>query len=104
MAEKYLIKKGYQILERNWTCHWGEIDLICRLGKCLIFVEVKFRSSAKFGYGYEAINYRKVKSLRRSAQFYLLENKFYQLRKRFEAIIISQQKGKFILRHYWLET
>ena len=55
-AAAYLKKKGYRILEANFRCRFGEIDLIARDGAYLVFIEVKYRSSLKDGDSLEAVN------------------------------------------------
>ena len=49
LAARWLIEKGYEILEKNYRCRIGEIDLIARDGRYLVFVEVKYRSDEKAG-------------------------------------------------------
>lgn len=70
IAERYLIDSGLVIVERNWRCNQGEIDLIARdlVGE-IVVVEVKTRSSGRFGVGSEAITpekYRRLHNLARS--------------------------------------
>ena len=72
----FLQKQGFEILEMNFRCRSGEIDLIARDGAYLVFVEVKYRSSSMNGYALEAIDYRKASQIRRIAQIYLLKKKY----------------------------
>ena len=51
IAIQYLLQQGYQVLERNYRCRFGEIDLIAQDGSTLAFIEVKTRRSQKFGPG-----------------------------------------------------
>ena len=69
-AAAYLKKKGYQILEANFRCRFGEIDLIARDGGYLVFIEVKYRSSPT-GDSLEAVNRRKQRKIIRVAEYYL---------------------------------
>ncbi len=69
-ASHFLEKKGLKIIERNWTCRWGEIDLIMKQGEKVIFVEVKSRSSAAYGKGVEAITFSKQQKMLRCALLY----------------------------------
>lgn len=71
-AARYLEEQGYRILESNYRCRMGEIDLIGRDGRYLVFAEVKYRSDASCGDALEAVNTRKQATIRRVAQFYLL--------------------------------
>ncbi len=66
----YLIKKGYNIIDRNFRKGYGEIDIIATKDNILIFVEVKTRTTSLFGGAKEAISYLKLKKLTRTAQFY----------------------------------
>jgi putative endonuclease len=70
LAEKYLKSKGYKILERNFRKGYGEIDIIALKDDTLVFVEVKTRTSTKFGTPFEAISPFKLKALERTALFY----------------------------------
>ncbi len=71
LASQYLQKKGLQIIEKNWRCRWGEIDLIALQGKKLIFVEVKSRQTKNYGKGLEAVHYSKQQKMLRTALHYL---------------------------------
>lgn len=66
-AARYLTDAGYLVVARNWRCAQGEIDLVTRLGDELVFVEVKTRSSVRFGHPFEAITIEKLARLRRLA-------------------------------------
>lgn len=67
LAAEYLRARGYLILERNWRCELGEIDLIVQHGTETVFVEVKTRSGTGFGHPFEAITVAKLARLRRLA-------------------------------------
>lgn len=69
-ACKFLLKKGYTILERNFRKGYGEIDVIATEGDTLVFIEVKTRTSDKYGTPFEAIPPWKVKLIVKGAQFY----------------------------------
>lgn len=62
---------GFEVLERNWRSRLGEIDLVCRKGRLLVFCEVKARSSDRFGAAVEAVDDRKRRRLRRLGALYL---------------------------------
>lgn len=70
-AARYLEDMGCEILERNYRCRSGEIDLIARDGAYLVFAEVKYRKSSKAGGPLEAVNQEKQKRLSRAALWYL---------------------------------
>lgn len=71
MAAAFLRERGYRILERNYRIRSGEIDLIARDGRCLVFVEVKYRRNRENGYPEEAVGARKQERIRRAASCYL---------------------------------
>jgi len=72
LAVKYLQKHGYKILDRNFHCRFGEIDIIAQDGQTLVFVEVKTRWSKKFGEPQEAITFKKLRSIIKTMQYFLL--------------------------------
>ncbi|KJC63936.1 YraN family protein [Agreia bicolorata] len=65
VAASYLADQGFTVLERNWRCEQGEIDLVGVDGRDTVFVEVKTRSSTAFGHPFEAITDAKLARLRR---------------------------------------
>ena len=69
-ACKFLIKKGFKILERNFRKGYGEIDIIALDDKTLVFIEVKTRSSNKYGTPFEAISPNKLRLLIKGANYY----------------------------------
>ena len=71
-AAAFLEKQGYKILERNFRCSAGEIDLIAREGEYLCFVEVKYRSKREAGTPEEAVDGKKQKRISRAALYYLM--------------------------------
>lgn len=71
LAHDYLARKGYRILEKNVRTGYGEIDLVAQRGDAIIFVEVKTRSSARFGQPESGVNAHKQQHIIRSALAYL---------------------------------
>ena len=71
IAAAYLQEQGLEMIEQNFFCPIGEIDLIAREDTCLVFVEVKYRSSLQKGYPVEAVSFSKQKRIYRVAQWYL---------------------------------
>ncbi|PPC96707.1 MAG: YraN family protein [Methylotenera sp.] len=71
LAATFLQKNGLILLEKNYRCVHGEIDLIMRDGKTLVFVEVRLRSNTKFGGAGMSINRSKQQKLARTAELYL---------------------------------
>ncbi len=72
LAGGYLLSLGYEILEYNFRCRFGEIDVVAREGEYLVFVEVKYRSSGKKGGPLEAVTKKKQQTISRAASYYCL--------------------------------
>lgn len=87
----YLKKMGYKILERNYRNKIGEIDIIAKNKENLVFVEVKTRSSDKFGTPAEAVTYYKKQKIVNAAKYYLMKNPT-ELNIRFD---IAEVYGRF---------
>ena len=73
MAVRYLTDRGLELLDRNWRCDLGEVDIVARDGGCLVVCEVKTRRSTTFGQPIEAVDHRKLARLRRLAAAWLSE-------------------------------
>lgn len=71
-AASYLQEQGFKILQRNFSSRFGEIDLIAKEGKYLVFVEVKYRATDSGGHPLEAVDARKRRRICKTAEFYLL--------------------------------
>lgn len=71
LAEAYLEAQGLKIIERNYRTRYEEIDLIAREDKTIVFVEVKYRSSDRYGTPLEAVDYKKKKRISMGAVSYL---------------------------------
>lgn len=71
LAERFLTKKGWNILERNWRASGAEVDIIGRDGETLVFVEVKARASKSFGGGAAAVGTAKQKKIVRASLGYM---------------------------------
>lgn len=74
MAVWFLRLHFYAIVERNFSAHTGEIDIIAKKGSVLVFVEVKYRKSTDKGLPREAVDVRKQQKIRRTAQYYMIKN------------------------------
>lgn len=73
LAAAWYEDRGYEILERNWRRREGEVDLIAREGRTVVFCEVKARTSDRFGSGAEAVRTAKQRRIRRLAARWLSE-------------------------------
>jgi putative endonuclease len=74
MAARYLTERGLDVLDRNWRCDLGELDLVLRDGAVLVFCEVKTRRDDSFGSPLEAVTEQKVARIRRLAARWLHEH------------------------------
>ena len=74
-AARYLVESGMVVLDRNWRCDAGEIDLVLRDGRVLVVCEVKTRSSQAFGSPLEGVTDRKAARLRRLAARWLADHR-----------------------------
>jgi putative endonuclease len=93
IAEKYLKKCGYKILEKNYRCgRLGEIDIVAFDKKTLVFVEVKTRKTPDFGIPEEAVDFRKQNKIKLLADYYLIKNKLENLDVRFDVVSIFLEK------------
>ncbi|MCI8443463.1 MAG: YraN family protein [Provencibacterium sp.] len=94
-AAAWLKGRGAQLLERNWRCPLGEIDIIARMGDFLCFIEVKTRFSAALGAPEEAVGRGKRRRIAESAQHYLLSHpKAAELQPRFDLASVILEKGR----------
>lgn len=99
-AAEYLRLQGMKILQRNYCTPVGEIDIIARDRKTLIFVEVKTRRSVAFGSPQEAVGIRKQRQIIRTCQWYLQEHKCGRLQPRFDVVaVLSGINGSAQITH-----
>ena len=100
LATDHLLASGYQIIERNWRCSQGEIDIVATTGSELVFVEVKPRSSLAFGHPLEAITVAKLALLRRRAAAWCEAHPGNHLAVRIDAIaILAPTRGLIEIEH-----
>src|SRR5690554_4479679 len=97
LAACYLSKKGFVIIERNWRCARGEIDIIAKDGDTLVFVEVKTRRTDRLGTPTEAVNIKKQQKLRLLARHYIYENKKTASTYRFDVAAVNGRTNEVTL-------
>lgn len=99
LAWRFLKKKGYRIIERNYKTPIGEIDLIANDRGVTVFIEVKTRSSISFGFPFEAVHTKKRQKLRNLALLYLKQKKILSP-VRFDVLsIILRNNGDSEIEH-----
>jgi putative endonuclease len=74
-ARAHLQQQGLRLLASNFRCRSGEIDLIMQDDDCVVFVEVRYRKSSRFGGGAVSVNHRKQRKIIQSAKYFLLRNR-----------------------------
>ena len=90
-AATFIERRGLRILERNWRCRFGEIDLIARDGATLVFIEVRARSSRSHGGAAESISAAKRRKLIATAHQYLARSGL-DTPCRFDALLLEPQR------------
>lgn len=86
IAKEYLLSIGYEIICMNYRCRLGEIDIICRDGETVVFVEVKYRKNNSIQNPLEAVDIRKQIKIRKVSSVYVLEQKLYDVSLRYDVI------------------
>lgn len=100
IAVRHLVGSGLTIVERNWRCPQGEIDIVARDRDELVFVEVKTRSSVDYGHPLEAITPRKLARLRRLAGAWCLAHPEEHGHIRIDAVaVIAPRVGQIEVEH-----
>jgi putative endonuclease len=88
LAAAHLREAGYEILEMNYRCPLGEIDIVAQKEGTLVFAEVKSRTSLNFGYPQEGLTPAKCRKLTQLAEYYLKENNQQERKCRFDVVAI----------------
>ncbi len=88
-AWAFLTKRGYKIIEKNYRCKIGEIDVICKKDGRIVFVEVKTRQSSRFGSPAEAVSKQKQNKIARLAEWYLKDKKLTDSKAGFAVVAVE---------------
>ncbi len=100
-AARYLFRRGYEIVARNWTCRAGEVDIIARTDDAIVFVEVKTRKDTSKGLPSEAVDARKRKKYEDIAISFLRDYDACNIRVRFDVISLVQiAPDRALVRHH----
>ncbi|MCH2190906.1 MAG: YraN family protein [Gammaproteobacteria bacterium] len=102
LAARYLSTQGVKIIERNYRCKLGEIDLIGLDGDCLVFIEVRYRKHCDFGTPADTVDINKQVKLKKAAKHYLLKQRAFQYPARFDVIGLSG--SLFNARLEWIKN
>ncbi len=84
---------GYRVVERNYRCRLGEIDVVAEDAGCLVFVEIKTRQGSSTGEAKAAVNDRKKRQITRAALHYLKAKGCMDVRARFDVVAVSLDGG-----------
>lgn len=101
LASKYLEDHNYEIIDRNFSCQKGEVDLIAKDRKKeeLVFIEVKTRSDLKYGNPYDSESLKKPKSIKQVIQYYIYKNQIYHITIRLDLIEVHIKKTNYKINH-----
>ncbi len=102
-AEAYLQRCGLKSVARNFNCRVGEIDLVMEDGECLVFMEIRYRESSRFGSGAETVTRAKQRRIIRAAQKYLQLHRNRATQPcRFDVISLGNEQGKLTVE--WIRN
>jgi putative endonuclease len=99
VAARHLTGAGMVLIDRNWRCRHGEIDIVARDGEVLVFCEVKTRSGRSFGAPLEAVVPAKARRLRRLAAQWLAERRGEPCEVRFDVVSVLRREGTPRVHH-----
>ncbi len=99
LATDYLKAKGFEIVERNYRYKHSEIDIIARRENWLVFVEVKTRSSSYFGFPEEFVDYQKVQTILKGADYYIDKSR-WSGNVRYDIVSVIMKDGKHEIVHF----
>ncbi len=96
LAGEYLKQQGYEVIEYNFYSRIGEIDIIALHEGYLVFVEVKYRDTARKGYPLEAVSLQKQRAISKCAAYYLKKNQLHNMPVRFDVIGVLGSKIQLV--------
>lgn len=100
-AELIILKKGYNIIEKNYKNRKGEIDIIASIDKELVFIEVKYRKTNHYGEGIESIDINKMQKIFFTALYYISQNNLENISYRFDCISFLGNEVKWLKNVIW---
>ena len=98
-AKEYLERNGYTILETNFQCRQGEIDIIAMDKDYIVFVEIKSRTSNEYGLPSESVTERKIKHILKTASYYLYLHHLENVNTRIDVIEVYVRKENYKINH-----
>lgn len=100
-ALDYVKKLGYEIVDRNYICKSGELDLVALDGDTVVVIEVKTRESIRFGSAIESITPTKVRNILSATKYMLSEKKLHGRPFRFDIICVTRGEIEHIKDAFW---
>jgi len=104
LARDWLVTRGYRIRETNYRCPEGEVDIVAEHGDCLVFIEVRSKSSPRFGAPEESITPRKQARLRAVAARYQQEHDGLPSSCRIDVVAVELGRGQRVSRMAIIEN
>ena len=95
----YLENKGYKIIERNFLCRQGEIDIIAQDKNEKVFIEVKTRTNTNYGYPVDAVTNKKQKHMVKATEYYIYKNFIKDEYIRLDVIEVYLYEGTYKINH-----
>ena len=97
LAASYLQKQGLSIIQMNYRCKIGEIDIVAKEKECLVFCEVKYRRNEEYGHPLAAVNSKKQHKITQTARYYMLTNNISEASEiRFDVVAILGYKITYV--------
>jgi putative endonuclease len=104
LASQYLQKQNLTLIDQNYHCRRGEIDLIMQDQHTLVFIEVRYRKNARFGSALESVDHRKQAKIITTAEHYLLQSKHEYFDYRFDVIAIMPMQNSDKPEITWIKN
>lgn len=98
-AKRFLVNKGYKILDTNFYCKRGEIDIIALDKKEIVFIEIKSRTNKEFGLPSESVTSKKIEHILKAAEYYLYIRNLENQPTRIDVIEIYIHKTQIKINH-----
>lgn len=99
VAVEYLKSQNYNILDRNFICRQGEIDVIALDGDYVVFVEIKARTSTEYGLPSESVTKTKLIHLLKASSYYLYVRNLEEANVRFDVVEVYAKDEKYYINH-----
>ena len=99
LAENYIKRKGYKIIQRNYRCRLGEIDIIAKDDDTIVFIEVRTKQNENFGSPQDSVTSTKISKISKTALRFIQEKNLSGFSYRFDFIAITFSQGKPNIEH-----